>query len=113
MLRLAAFSILILGFSPVHADDVQSVLAKYVAWRGGAAFRAMQSFHERGEIAAGGVRGTYEQWMLSDGRLRRNDSLGPMSSRQAITPAGGWHSNASNETGCVCPIHATPGRFSK
>ena len=97
MLRLAAFSILVLGFSPVRADEVQSVLAKYMAWRGGAAFQAMQSFHERGEVVAGGARGTYEQWMLSDGRLRRNDSLGPMLSRQAITPAGGWRSNASGQ----------------
>jgi Aspartyl protease len=97
MLRLAVFSVLLLGFSSVRADEVQTVLEKYLAWRGGAAFQAVQSFHERGEVVAGGVHGTYEQWMLSDGRLRRNDSLGPMSSRQATTPAGGWRSNASGQ----------------
>ena len=97
MLRLAALSVLLLGFSTVRADDVQTVLARYVAWRGGAAFQAMQSFHERGEVVAGGARGTYEQWTLSDGRLRRDDSLGSMLSRQAITPAGSWRSNASGQ----------------
>ena len=97
MLRLATVLVLLLGFSPLHADEVQTVLAKYLAWRGGAAFQAMQSVQERGAVEAGGVRGTYEQWMRSDGRLRRNDSLGPMSSRQATTLAGGWRSNVSGQ----------------
>jgi gag-polyprotein putative aspartyl protease len=97
MFRVAAVSVLLLGFSPVRADDVQTVLTKYVSWRGGTAFQAMRSFHEHGEVTAGGVHGKYEQWLLSDGRVRRNDSLGPMSSEQATTTAAGWHTNTSGQ----------------
>jgi gag-polyprotein putative aspartyl protease len=97
MFRVAAFAILLLGISPVRADDVHSVLAKYVSWRGGTAFQAMRSFHERGEVTTGGVRGHYQQWLLSDGRLRRDDSLGPMSSERATTLTEGWRANTSGQ----------------
>jgi gag-polyprotein putative aspartyl protease len=97
MFRVAAFAILLLGFSLARADDVQTVLAQYVSWRGGTAFEAMRSFHERGEVTTGGVRGEYQQWLLSDGSLRRNDLLGPMSSEQATTTTAGWHTNTSGQ----------------
>jgi hypothetical protein len=97
MFRALLASLLLLGFSPVRADELQTVLAKYLAWRGGAAFQAMHSFHARGEVIAGGERGKYEQWLLSDGRERRNDSLGAMSSQQSVTTAAGWHTNTSGQ----------------
>jgi Aspartyl protease len=97
MFRIAAVSVLLLGFSRVHADELQTVLEKYVSWRGGAAFEAMSSFRERGHVAAGGLNGKYDEWMLSDGRLRRSDSLGPMSSEQATTTAAGWRTNTSGQ----------------
>jgi hypothetical protein len=97
MIRLAAVIVLLLGISAVRADDLQSVLENYVSWRGGDAFQAMHSFHERGKVMAGGLHGTYQQWLLSDGRLRRSDLLGPLSSEQAATKDAGWRSNTSGQ----------------
>jgi hypothetical protein len=34
MLRAAIASVLLLGISPVRADDVEAILAQYVIWRG-------------------------------------------------------------------------------
>jgi hypothetical protein len=97
MIRLATGIVLLLGISAVRADDLQTVLENYVSWRGGSAFQAMHSFHERGEVMAGGLHGTYEQWLLSDGRLRRSDLLGPLSSEQAATKDAGWRTNTSGQ----------------
>ena len=57
----------------------------------------MRSFREHGEVTVGGVRGKYEQWLLSDGSVRRNDSLGLIPSEQAITTAAGWRTNTSGQ----------------
>jgi hypothetical protein len=73
------------------------VMTRYVAWRGGAAFAAMHSFRERGEMRAAGLRGNYRQWLLSDGRLRRSDSIGALSSELGITGADGWRTNTSGQ----------------
>jgi hypothetical protein len=97
MFRAAAASVLVLAFSTVRADDVQTVMAKYVAWRGGTSFAAMHSLRERGAITAGGLHGRYQQWLLSDGRLRRSDSLGAMSSERATTGTAGWRTNTSGQ----------------
>jgi hypothetical protein len=90
MLRAAIASVLLLGISPVRADDVEAILAQYVIWRGGTAFEALQSIHERGDVAQGGLRGKFEQWQVNDGRLRRNETLGCM---RRVAVANKWRSH--------------------
>jgi hypothetical protein len=97
MLRAAIALVLLLGISPVRADDVEAILAQYVIWRGGTAFEALQSFHERGDVALGGLRGKFEQWQVSDGRLRRKETLGPLSSELAASESAGWQTNTSGQ----------------
>ena len=97
MIRITAALMLLLGVSTVQADELQTVLAKYASWRGGAAFQAMRSFRERGDVTTGGLHGKYDKWMLSDGHLRRSDSLGPLSGEQAITTVAGWRTNTSGQ----------------
>lgn len=97
MLRAAIASVLLLGISPVRADDVEAILAQYVIWRGGTAFEALQSIHERGDVAQGGLRGKFEQWQVNDGRLRRNETLGPLSSALAASESAGWQTNTSGQ----------------
>jgi hypothetical protein len=97
MLRVASVLIFLFVLSPVQADDLQALLERYVAWRGGAAFEAMRSFRERGDVTAGGLHGKYDKWVLSDGRFRRSDSLGPLSGEQATTSAAGWRTNTSGQ----------------
>jgi hypothetical protein len=97
MFRVAAASALLLLCSNGYAADAPTVMAKYVAWRGGASFEAMHSFRERGEMTAGGLHGNYQQWLLSDGRLRRSESMGAMSSEQAASGTAGWRTNTSGQ----------------
>jgi hypothetical protein len=97
MFRVAAVSILLLGFSPVRADDVQTVLAKYVSWRGGTAFEAMQSFHDEGQIRSGGESGRFEHWRASDGRFRQHGKLGVIANDEAVTPDANWTKNTSGQ----------------
>jgi hypothetical protein len=97
MFRVAAVSVLLFGFSPVRADDVQTVLAKYVSWRGGTAFEAMQSFHEDGQIRSGGESGRFEHWRASDGRFRQHGKLGLIANDEAVTPDANWTKNTSGQ----------------
>jgi len=97
MLRAAIASVLVLEISPVRADDVEAILARYVIWRGGTEFEALQSFHERGDVAQGGLRGKFEQWQVNDGRLRRNETLGPLYSALAVSESAGWQTNTSGQ----------------
>jgi hypothetical protein len=80
-----------------RADDLQSVMARYIAWRGGAAFEAMHSFHERGAAHLGGLHGTVEQWQARDGLLRRNSNLGDIPTSEAATPNVAWAANISGQ----------------
>jgi aspartyl protease/PDZ domain-containing protein len=97
MFRVAAVSVLLLGISPVRADDVQTVLAKYVSWRGGPAFEAMQSFHEEGRIRSGGESGRFEHWRAGDGRYRQHGKLGLISNDEEVTPESNWTRNTSGQ----------------
>jgi hypothetical protein len=97
MIRVAAVSVLLLGFSSVRADDVQTVVTKYVSWRGGTAFEAMQSFHEEGRISSGGESGRFEHWRASDGRFRQHGKLGLISNDEAATPDANWTKNTSGQ----------------
>jgi hypothetical protein len=80
-----------------RADDLQSVMGRYIAWRGGAAFEAMHSFHERGATQLGGLRGRVEQWQTRDGLLRRNSNLGEIPTSEAVTPHVAWAVNISGQ----------------
>lgn len=80
-----------------RADDLKGVLARYTAWRGGEAFEAMHSFHERGVTQSGGLHGDLEQWQARDGLLRRNSNLGEIPTSEAVTQTAGWAVNISGQ----------------
>jgi len=85
------------GVAAAQPDDARALLAKYVAWRGGPRFEALQSVHERGQVRIGEVDGTYERWLGRDGRLRENLSLGPLQEAEAVTASSNWTTNASGQ----------------
>jgi hypothetical protein len=88
---------LLLAMAAAHAGEADGILAKYVAWRGGARFEALRSVHERGHIRVGEVDGTYERWLGRDGRLRQDQHLGPLAASEAVTPDANWTTNASGQ----------------
>jgi len=89
--------ILALAVSAAGAEELHGVLEKYIAWRGGSAFEAMESFHERGELRLGNTGGRFERWSARDGRMRRELTLGPITNVEVATATGGWTSNASGQ----------------
>jgi hypothetical protein len=95
--KIILAAILLVASSSARADDLEAIITKYVAWRGGPAFEAMRSFHQRGEIRSGGLHGPFEQWLDGDGRVRSNLVLGPLSIAQAVTPNSAWTTNASGQ----------------
>lgn len=80
-----------------RADDLQEVMGRFIAWRGGPAFEHMHSFHERGTIQLGGLRGTWEQWQSREGLLRRKSNLGDIPTSEAATLNTAWASNTSGQ----------------
>jgi len=80
-----------------NPPELQSLLADYIAWRGGQQFEALQSVHEKGNGRVGEIAGAFELWLVRDGRLRRNRSLGPATETAAVTSDGAWKSNASGQ----------------
>jgi hypothetical protein len=66
--------------APAHADAVdpaaKALAATYFAWRGGAAFEAMTSVHEKGQLETAGLKGVAESWMARDGRSHDTFDLG-------------------------------------
>ena len=80
-----------------RADDLQSVMSRYNAWRGGGAFEAMHSIHESGSTHLGGLSGRVELWQSRDGLLRRDRTLGDISTSEAATPTAAWTTNASGQ----------------
>lgn len=81
--------------SPIHAqrDSVSTLVDRYVAWRGGAAFRDVTSIHEKGRLEAAGLTGTFERFAARDGRERTHAQLGTLESATGVSPAGNWAEN--------------------
>ncbi len=83
--------------APAMADELQNLLSKYLAWRGGSHFQALQSVHERGQIRVGEVDGSFQRWLARDGRLRQDRALGPLRDSEAVTATSNWRVNASGQ----------------
>jgi hypothetical protein len=95
---MLALAVTLLSFPcDSRADDLQGVMGRYIAWRGGAAFDAMRSFHERGTTHLGGLHGSVEQWQGREGLLRRNSNLGEIPTSEAVTPNAAWAVNISGQ----------------
>jgi hypothetical protein len=95
--KIALAALLIAVGSPARADELQTVIAKYIAWRGGPAFEAMETFHERGRVQIGGQRGDFDHWLASDGRFRQRSKLAFITFDEAVTADVQWTRNASGQ----------------
>lgn len=71
-------------------DDISLLVNRYVAWRGGPAYEAVTSIHERGRLESAGLKGTFERYAGRDGRERMRFTLGGLRGGSAVTPSGGW-----------------------
>ena len=74
-------------------DDVSVLVGRYIAWRGGAAYEAITSIHEKGTLESAGLHGTFERYAGRDGRERQSFTLGGFEGSSAVLPTGSWGEN--------------------
>jgi predicted aspartyl protease len=72
------------------------LVARYVAWRGGDAFRRLKRLHTVGVVEDAGLTGPFEGWE-SDEKARNQFDLGGVRILEVITPQGSWTTNASGQ----------------
>jgi predicted aspartyl protease len=72
------------------------LIARYVTWRGGDAFRQLRRLHTVGVVEAAGLTGPFEGWQ-SDEAARNEIDLGGVKILEVITPQGSWTTNASGQ----------------
>lgn len=90
MLRIFRLALIALAIAaPAQAQDLKDVLARHLAWRGGAAYFATQSIAFKGAVEGAGLRGQFENWSDSKGRVRGAYNLGPITLTQTVA-AEAW-----------------------
>ena len=98
MMRTAILAMLLFVCAvTAHADDLSALVNRYVAWRGGAAFEHLQSFHLRGTLDTAGLHGTEEFWADRSGRQRTDTDLGVLKMTQVVTPEQSWDTSPSGQ----------------
>ncbi len=95
--RTLGLGLWLLASSVAHADALSDLVDRYVAWRGGAAFERLESFHARGALIASGLHGTQEIWAQRDGSVRLEADLGVIRQTQVVTSAHSWELTPSGQ----------------
>ena len=67
------------------------------AWRGGEAFRSLQSFEAVGTLETGGLSGTATQAVRRDGYSYFEFKIQSYEGVEALTPQGGWEKSLSGQ----------------
>jgi hypothetical protein len=78
------------------ATTLPTLIDRYVAWRGGAAYDRLKSVHRTALIEAGGLKGKVENWEAGD-RSRTELDLAGMKRIQVVTPERSWTTTPSGQ----------------
>lgn len=70
--------------------DLQTIVARYFAWRGGADYLRLASFHAVQDVEMMGLRGTYEERRARDGTSLSMLALGHIQQKVWTDSAGSW-----------------------
>jgi hypothetical protein len=89
------------------ASDLNAVVDRYIAWRGGPAFEQLKSIGFSADLETAGLKGTEVCWADSAGRQRIDTDLGVLKQTQVIASNGGWDTSPSGqiETLSVADFH--------
>lgn len=85
-----------------HADATSDAVARYVAWRGGAAFQSADGLLLRGEADNGTFKGPLER-RIEPGRTVEKFNMGGLATHRAFIGKGGWSVTLSGQ---VEPLNA-------
>jgi len=95
--RLLLAAALAVSALPAHADELGTLLDRYVAWRGGEAFERLQSLKFEASLDAAGLHGTETLWADRAGRQRVDIDLGVLKTTEVIAPTGDWDTSPSGQ----------------
>lgn len=97
MIRAILTALVLLASSPVQAGELDDIVDRYLAWRGGRAFAEARAIHLRGSLTiVGGDAGEFERWVELD-RNRERMAAGPMRVDAGFEAASGWRVNLSGQ----------------
>ncbi len=96
---IAAVAMLAIGSlgKTANAQTVQSVLARYTAWRGGGTFVKLQAVSETGDFADGGLRGAGVRYATREGRVLSRSQFGPFATTLQVAPSGGEYTDPAGQ----------------
>lgn len=77
-------------------DRLTTIVDRYEAWRGGAAFRALTSFHESGALEQGGMTGSFDSWASPD-HWRDEMHIGGMDMTTVSSKDQSWTTSPSGQ----------------
>lgn len=80
-----------------NADDLSTLVARYDAWRGGAAYEHLRSMHSKGEVSVAGLKGTVETWVERGGRQRSDVDLKILKQTTVVAGAQSWDTTTSGQ----------------
>lgn len=87
-----------LSSSPAaSASELDIVVARHVAWRGGVTFQTLRSTERTGEIKSAGLTGSISQLERRDGYRRIDYDLKVIEGSESVTPSDAWTTSGSGQ----------------
>ncbi len=104
MTRVLWLFLLLFAFAApqAHADELQDLVDRHFAWRGGAAYERLTTIRLTADVKAGGLTGVTEEWRERSGRVLDTLDLGPVKASSAVAEDS-W----SESSGVVDDMPAT------
>jgi len=94
---LIALLLVIAAPTAAWADELDSVVGRYLAWRGGPAFERLRTIESKGRMEIAGLSGTIHYRLGSDGLSRTEADFGVVKALDVIVPDGGFSLNHSGQ----------------
>jgi len=88
---------------PAHAGDVDDVLARAIAWRGGSGYAKLESLHVQGTLEASGLKGTVDTYSNAAGDSYEKADLGVVRQTQVVHGDAGWTSTPTGQIEALSP----------
>jgi hypothetical protein len=99
MKPLALCALTVICATPLSAgtENLDSVIARHLAWRGGATFETVRSIERAGELRTAGLVGSISLLERRDGYRRVDYDLGAIQGSETLTPSDAWTTSGSGQ----------------
>ena len=108
MIRVLCLVLMLFAFAApqARAGELEDLIDKHFAWRGGAAYERLQSVRLEADLKAAGLTGTTNEWRERSGRSRDEYDLGGAVKGSSAIAEDAW----SEASGVVEPMPANNAR---